>query len=75
MIPGPYMLLHVKFQKDSDAAVYRTLQYGYDNAKSALAAPKKVARRVRCQLRTSLYFASSTRRSARNFRTDKTVQF
>ena len=37
------MLRHVKFQKDSDAAVYRTLQYGYDNAKSALAAPKKVA--------------------------------
>lgn len=45
MIPGPYSLCHVTFPAaDSDAAIYRTLRYGYDTASSALQARETVAR-------------------------------
>ena len=35
MIPGPYGICHVTFSNDSDAAIYRTLRFGFSSATSA----------------------------------------
>jgi hypothetical protein len=45
MIPGPYSLCHATFPAaDSDAAIYRTLRYGYDTAGNAFHVRAIVAR-------------------------------
>lgn len=43
MISGPYAVCHVTFPDESDAAIYRTLRFGFESATSAQDALADVA--------------------------------
>jgi hypothetical protein len=43
MIPGPYSLCKMDFASDSDAAIYHTVNFGYDSARQAFAARADVS--------------------------------
>lgn len=43
MIPGPYAICHIDFPENSDAAIFKTLRFGYDSAEAAYRELEKVA--------------------------------
>ncbi len=44
MIPGEYSVCRIAFDKDADAAIYTTIQYGFDTPEQAFDAIPGIAR-------------------------------